>query len=103
PNPQDKQEKPAPTPQQQELDRLFEEGKKAAMAADFPAAEKAFLAGLEKAQALKDERRTARFLNLLGFVYNNLGQLDKALDYHTRALATREKLGNPQDIAASLN
>ena len=45
----------------------------------------------------------AQSLNNLGNVYESLGQLEEALDYHHRALTLQEKLGNPQDIATSLN
>jgi tetratricopeptide (TPR) repeat protein len=99
----------APTPQEQELDRLGQEGGQAYSRGDYAAAEKAYQAGLGKAQELGDKTRISRFLNSLGNVYFRLGQFDRALDYHTRALALFEAgprpsaLGYKQASAICLN
>jgi CHAT domain-containing protein len=41
-------------------------------------------------------------LNNLGSCYRFLGQYEKAIEHHTRALELFEKIGNPQHIARSL-
>src|SRR5262245_56427789 len=76
--------RPAQSPEAQELQRLYKEGMEAYNKGDFPAALKAFQAGLEKVPALKNDRATAFFLNSLGAVYASLGQFEKALDYYQR-------------------
>lgn len=96
------QEASSPTPQQQELDRLFQEGRKAAQKGDFPTALKAFETGLAQAQSFQNERMTAQFLANIGNLYYNLGQFERALDYHRQALELRKKAGNDSAIAASL-
>ncbi|MFX0064544.1 MAG: tetratricopeptide repeat protein [Candidatus Hermodarchaeota archaeon] len=45
----------------------------------------------------------ALFENIKGILYGHKGELDTALDYYQRSLALREMIGNPQDIAGSLN
>ena len=86
-----------------ELDRINTDGRQAYGKGDFPAALKAFQTGLEKAQALKNEKYIAQFLNNIGNDYYTLGQNDKALDFYQRGLTLREKIGNQSDIAMSLN
>ena len=44
----------------------------------------------------------ATSLNNIGFIYQEQGEVKKALSYHERALALREQVGNPADIADSL-
>ena len=86
-----------------ELDQLNKEGGKFYNKGDFPAALESWQTGLDKAQARKNEKVAALFLNNIGAVYSGLGQNDKALDFYQRALTIKEKIGNPQDIAQSLN
>jgi len=86
----------------EELDRLKKEGSNAFDRADMAGAEKAWLAGLEKAQALREEVHISAFLSNLALIYARLGQFEKALDYNGRALAIDEKLGNDKNIAISL-
>src|SRR5262249_14804885 len=74
-----------PLPEQQEFDRLLREGMQAFNLADYPTAEKAFQSGLDRAQALADERRIGTFLNALGNVYYRRGQFSKALRSYTLA------------------
>ena len=94
---------PAPTPDEQEMDRLFEEGNEALNKAEFSTAEKAFQAGLDKAAASKNNTYVARFFNSLGIVCSRSGQFDKALGYFTRALLLVERMGTPQKIATILS
>ncbi|HZO87663.1 MAG TPA: tetratricopeptide repeat protein [Chthonomonadaceae bacterium] len=93
----------SPSPVQQELDRLFQEGGQALAQGKFAAAEKAFQAGWARAQAAGNQSRVAAFLNALGNVYFQQNQFPKALDYYGRALTLREQRGSPSDIAHSLN
>ena len=47
-------------------------------------------------------RRERLFTNF-GTIYNSQGQLATALDYFRRALFLQEQVGNPVEIARSLN
>ena len=94
---------PASTPEEPVMDMLYKAGVEALNKADLSAAEKAFQAGLDKAQATKNEKYNAKFLSGLSVTYYNSSQFEQALDCGSRALAIREKLGSPQDMALSLN
>src|SRR5207237_5021851 len=59
-----------------ELKRLNDEGAKAYGKGDFPTALKAWQTGLDKAQAIKNEKRIADFLINIGSVYDSLGQYE---------------------------
>src|SRR5437870_2452737 len=86
-----------------ELQRLEQEGMAAYRRGDFAAAEKAYEAALQKAEALGDQPEIAQVLGGVGPVYAGLGQLDRAFDSFSRALALYEALGNKQAAAGMLN
>lgn len=88
--------------QEQELFRLFEEGKQAFDKGDYAGAERVWQAGLDKAQAFRDDFWIARYLNLLGLIFASQNQYEKALEYYTRSLDMRLKLGDEKAIAATL-
>ena len=86
-----------------ELDQIRKEGVIAFGKNDFSAALKSFQTGLDKAQALNNEKYAALFLNSIGVVYSEIGQNEKALECYQGALPLFEKSGNPKGIATSLD
>ena len=49
------------------------------------------------------EKWKAHLLHVIGCIYRYKGESETALDYSQRSLKIREKIGNEQDIARSLN
>ncbi|HZO87194.1 MAG TPA: CHAT domain-containing tetratricopeptide repeat protein [Chthonomonadaceae bacterium] len=99
-----KQEMPArPSALEQEFNRLEKEGSRADDNYDYPAAERAYQAGLKLSQANRDTCRTASFLMRLGGVYVDIDQYDRALDCFARAVTLLERSDKPQDTARCLN
>jgi tetratricopeptide (TPR) repeat protein len=49
------------------------------------------------------KKSIAGALNNIGFIYNNLGQIEKSLEFYNIALKIREKIGDELGIASSLN
>ena len=92
---------PAPTPEQQEMRRLFVEGNQELDKANLAAAERSFQAGLDKAEAMKNDRYIAPFSRRLGDVYSDLGQYEKARTYYNRALTLFQKLGDSHNIGVA--
>ncbi len=93
---------PPLSPQEQELERLKDEGKGAALKEDYPAAIRVWETGLQKAQTAGDTRRVTVFLFNLGLAHYHLGQYDQAIDCHSRALDLAAAAGNQQTIARCL-
>jgi two-component system NarL family sensor kinase len=62
---------------------------------------KHYLASLKIAEDHSDQFLLARAYNGLGTFSSTINSLDKAEDYHLKALAIRLKLGNPKDIFQS--
>lgn len=67
---------------------------------EFDKALEIFLKGLE---GDNDDNTTSKLLNNIGIAYQEMGDLEKALFYHQRALSMNRKLDMKDKIAASLN
>lgn len=59
--------------------------------------------GIKLAEKLNYKRGAATSYNVLGVIYKNVGNFEKALLNYNRSLAIREKLGNKGDVSKSLN
>jgi tetratricopeptide (TPR) repeat protein len=62
--------------------------------------EKRNLSDDQKNRILKQK---ASALNNIGFIYDNRGNIEKALEYYSQSLKIQEGLGNKKGIASSLN
>jgi tetratricopeptide (TPR) repeat protein len=60
-------------------------------------------AGLAATRALGRCKDEGTMLAEIGFVYNDLGQRDKALDYFQQALSILEEVGDRKEIGTTLN
>ena len=54
------------------------------------------------AEKLGYKKGIANALNNLGYVYDDQGQIEKALEYYTNSLKIQEEIGNKEGIAAAL-
>jgi CHAT domain-containing protein/Tfp pilus assembly protein PilF len=92
--------------------KLKYEGYKLANAGHYPEAAVKLEQGLEQAKKLKnpllainrvDKRIYAAFLGNLGWVYGAMGQYDRALEYHQRALAVNREIKRRRFEAGELS
>jgi tetratricopeptide (TPR) repeat protein len=98
-----KQTVPDLTPQQQEMERVFQQGVSAYNRDEFVKALSHWQTGMQRAETLNDDRFRALFLNVLGAVYTDKGELNKAEQLLERALIIRERLQDKRNIATVRN
>lgn len=94
-----RQQNAQPTP----LDRLLHDGYAAYDKGDYRASRDLLQKGLQRAEALRDNRRIASFLRSLGGVQGTLGDYDGALRSLNSSLAIRLRVGTPAEVASTLN
>ncbi len=54
-------------------------------------------------KAVGDSRLEGTLLNNIGGIYNNIGQLQKALDFYNQALPLFQKVGDVANESSTLN
>lgn len=70
--------------------------------ADYGAAIRAALEGLEQEPALSSEEAAVELYSILGASFSRIGAFDKAADYFVRCYEFDKKEGNPQGMSSSL-
>ena len=86
-----------------EMERLWDEGRKAYYAGQFKEAAARWEAGLELAKEEGNKQRAGMFLTWISAVYSDLGQFAKSLEYCGQALAIHREIGNKSGEGKDLN
>jgi len=90
-----------------DLERLLEDTKQKTQQARYLQAietlQQALFLGRQIQDLEGETLRKATILHRLGFVYDSIGQPEKALDYYNRALSIRQEVGDRSGEAATLN
>ncbi len=76
-------------PQQQELEKLQEQGAQQLQQGKFTEALAKFQQALTLTRQLQDKKTAAITLNNIGYVYSSIGQPQKALEFYNQALPIR--------------
>ncbi|MBW4460811.1 MAG: tetratricopeptide repeat protein [Nodosilinea sp. WJT8-NPBG4] len=87
----------------EEANRLLDQGLDQFKADQYQAALQSFQAALERFRQNDDRYYEASVLNMLGIVYDSMGQSQQAIEHYQQALSIGQAFGVPELEAAALN